>query len=411
MKQVITPIVVAADKNYLFSACVAIYSLLKNAINKEFYVVYILSDVHYSEEGWNCIRKLQNEFPDSLIEVLCIDKSKFCRAKMRIKHTSLITMYRLGLPTILKKHDYCLYLDTDILVLGDLSELLMMDLEEYLCAGVLDDEIQTNFKVGRELEIPNLHSYVNAGVLLMNLKLMRQEGVEKSFFSALEIGYSMQDQDILNRYCYGKIKLISHKYNCYSRKSKYPEDICILHFSGGPDVHPWENRKTKNDALWWEYANFFEDTSLYVETLEHSEQYMFDRDYQTIISKCKSRNTIYIWGYTRMACGLVSFLREKGVDNDVTFIDSDKEKTKYVFEGKSIKTPKELKVEEGMLVVNAVQRRKEEVDEQILRMGVKKSDIIQYYDKSDFYYRVLDKQYYEKEIQEFFLMKYGIKIS
>lgn len=411
MKQVITPIVFAADENYLFSACVALYSMLKNAIYRESYVVYILSDVHYSEGGWNCIRKLQNEFPDILIEVLYIDKSKFCRAKMKIKHTSLTTMYRLGLPTVLKQYDYCLYLDTDILVLRDLRELLLMDLEGYLCAGVLDDEIQTNFRVGRELEIPNLHSYVNAGVLLMNLKLMRQEEIEKRFFSSLEIGYSMQDQDILNLYCYGKIKLISHIYNCYSRKSRYPEDVCILHFSGGPDVHPWENRKTKNDVLWWEYANFFKDTSLYVETLECSGQYMFDRDYQNIISKCKSRSNIYIWGYTRTACGLVKFLRENGVDNDVTFIDSDKEKTKYIFEGKPIKTPRELTVEEDMLVVNAVQKRKEEVDEQILKIGVKKSDIIQYYDKSDFYYRVLDERYYEKEIKEFFLIKYGVEIN
>ncbi len=411
MKQVITPIVFAADENYLFSACVAIYSMLKNAINKESYVVYILSDVHYSEGGWSCIRKLQNKFPDILIEVLYIDKSKFCRAKMRIKHTSLITMYRLGLPTVLKQYDYCLYLDTDILVLGDLSELRMMDLEGHLCAGVLDDEIQTNFRVGSELEIPDLHSYVNAGVLLMNLKLMRQEGVENNFFPALEIGYSMQDQDILNRYCYGKIKLISHIYNCYSRRSRYPKDICILHFSGGPDVHPWENRKTKNDALWWEYANFFKDTSLYVKTIERSEQYMFERDYQNIISKCKSRSNIYIWGYTRSACCFANFLRENGVDNDVIFIDSDKKKTKYVFEGKPIKTPEELKMEKSMLVINAVQRRKEEVDKQILRLGVSKNDIIQYYDKSDFYYRVLDERYYEKERQEFFLMKYGVKIN
>lgn len=408
MSHEIVPIVFAADENYIFSTCVAIYSLLKNSTSKETTIIYILADTEYSQEGKLCIEKVRDEFQDAVIKVLSIDKSLFSKTKMRVKHTSLTTMYRLKLPSILKDYNRCLYIDTDVLVLNDLCELMQTDIKGCFCAGVLDNEAQMCALYKKELELLDMYSYINAGVLLMNLALMRETSIEDAFMCAIDKGYPLQDQDIINKYCYGKIRLLSERYNCFSRRHKYPENICILHFSGGPDVHPWENRKTKNDSLWWKYAAFFQDTCKYQETLEKAEQYAKDRDCQRLLNECKSANRVYVWGYTEKSFGLVRLLLKKGVDNIVSFIDNDDNKTGCAFEGIPVKRASQLEMGIGTLVINTAQKRKKEVDEQILKLGLKEVNIVHFFEKSDFYYRVLDKRYCDTEICDLLLMKYGI---
>lgn len=403
------PIVFSADEKYLFPACVAIYSLLKNAENKEL-EIYILTDCRYSDEGLICISKLQNTFPMAGIQIISIERALFKDAVIKSNYISLATMYRLKLSSILKDDSYCLYIDTDVLVLGDIGELIEIDIRDYFCAGVLDNEAQIGVTQKKELQIPDMYSYVNAGVLLMNLELMREVALEDAFMYAIDKGYPLQDQGIINKCCYGKIKLIDKKYNCYSRESRYPEDVCILHFAGGPDVHPWENRKTKNDSMWWEYADFFKDTLKYAEQVAETEQYSQARDYRYIYDRCKSASKVYIWGYMSRACYLAKFLIEKGIGHITAFIDSSMDKKGYIFENIPVLQPSELEIEDNILIINTAYKRKNEIDEQILSMGLKKNNIVQYCEKTDYYYRVLDGRYYAPEIEDLMMLRYWVAV-
>ena len=54
---------------------------------------------------------------------------------MHIKHITQATYYRLKLPGLLLDIDKCLYLDVDIVVQNDLTELYEQDMEEYYIAG------------------------------------------------------------------------------------------------------------------------------------------------------------------------------------------------------------------------------------------------------------------------------------
>lgn len=402
------PVVFASDENYLFPMCVSIYSFLKNAEIKE-YEIYILTGENYSSEGQACIGRLQKEFPQTKIRKMKVEEGLFKHVKMRISHISLSTMYRLILPSLLEKYDRCLYVDTDTLFLGDISELARLDMENCFCAGVLDNDVQASTSHRKLLDIPDMFSYINAGVLLMNLAYMREASVEKLFVEAAGVGYPMQDQDIINKYCYGKIKLLPGKYNCFSRMNRYPADICILHFSGGPDVHPWENRKTKNDLLWWKYAAFFQDTEKYAEILWEAEKYSQRRDYGKLTERCRNASLVYIWGYTERACTLARFLLEKGIENIKAFLDNNADKKGYCFRGIPVMPPSELKLQDNIFIINTAQKRRKEVEEQILELGIKESNIGFFLEKTDFYYMVLDKYYYNAEIEDLLLMKYGIK--
>lgn len=409
MNQKSMPIVISADEKYLFPACVAMYSLLKNAENKEL-EIYILTDCCYSDEGQLCISKLQSAFPMAGIQTILIDRALFKDVVIKSNYISLATMYRLKLPSILKDYSGCLYIDTDVLVLGDIKELLEMDIRDYFCAGVLDNEAQISVTHKKELRIPDMYSYVNAGVLLMNLALMREEAMEDAFMHAVDKGYPLQDQGIINKCCYGKIKLLDKKYNCFSRENRYPKDVCILHFAGGPDVHPWENRKTKNDSIWWEYAEFFKDTLKYTEQIAEAEEYSLARDYRYIYDRCRSADKVYIWGYMSRSCCFAKFLIEKGINNITAFIDNNMDKRGHIFENIPVLPPSEMKAEDNILVINMAKKRKSEVDEQILSMGLGKNNILHYCEKTDYYYRVLDRRYYDIEIEDLMMLRYWISV-
>ena len=96
---------------------------------------------------------------------------------IQISHTSSVTYYRLSLPKIISE-DRCIYLDTDTIVLSDLSELFSLLSDEMLIAGVKaagyywpEESLKEKAK---KLQINTFDAYVNAGVLVMNLKLMRE---------------------------------------------------------------------------------------------------------------------------------------------------------------------------------------------------------------------------------------------
>ena len=131
---------------------------------------------------------------------------------MHISHTSYATYYRLQLPSLLSDYDKCIYLDVDTCVCVDLTDLYQTNMSDYYIAGVIaagylypEENVQ---KKTAELEIDNLEAYINAGVLLMNLRKMRNDHMDDVFQKLMARKYTSQDQDILNKACYGHIKIL-----------------------------------------------------------------------------------------------------------------------------------------------------------------------------------------------------------
>jgi lipopolysaccharide biosynthesis glycosyltransferase len=183
-----------------------------------------------------------------------IQSSPFDSAPLAF-HFSSTVYNRLLLASYLDVNiEKVLYLDCDLIILKDLSDLYEMDLGNNYLAAVEETISQD---VDERLCLEG-RGYFNAGVLLLNLKAWRQQDLERAFLQfisekAEKIKYL--DQDVLN-YCSRDhwIQLDRH-YNVthfYYDRSNYSEDYfelsksayealtenpSIVHFSG--HKKPW----------------------------------------------------------------------------------------------------------------------------------------------------------------------------
>lgn len=265
------PIVFATDSNYFPQTGVAIFSILKNSSKDKKFKIYILHSGDLKTKDKKKLEELLHGFNN--VEVMYYDCShEFEEAHSVIPHISKPTFYRLNIPNYLKE-DVVIYLDSDVIVNKDISELFNFELGNSLLAGVLapswQQENTAMEHVKKKLGISNLKTYINAGVLLINNKLMRQENTAEAFTSLLPVKFACNDQDILNKVCFGRIKLLPYKFNYFGshhaddspiilkafKKSEIDEaseDPVIYHFAD--KNKPWNTFNNKKHEIWWKYS-------------------------------------------------------------------------------------------------------------------------------------------------------------
>lgn len=145
------------------------------------------------------------------------------------RHT-IATMYRFFIPKLIPTEiKKIIYLDSDIIVNLDINELWREELNEKIFAGVpeiLNHATDSNMKnIHRTCRdgLVKTDDYFNAGVLLINLNVFRNEKEtlsEGTKFIGKNPQYIFLDQDILN-YCFSTrtIKL-PIKFNCFVEESR-----------------------------------------------------------------------------------------------------------------------------------------------------------------------------------------------
>lgn len=269
--------VMAADKNYYYPLITTIASILENK-NPDTEVEFCLFiNQEYTQEDKDYIDSFlvsREVAPARYLDV----SEVYADTKMNIEHITAATYYRLKILSSLPDLNKCLYLDVDTLVRVDLSDFYERSLDNAYIMGVLAAGYQVD-DLGKQrkaeiLGIPNMDSYVNAGVLVFNLARMRKDGLEARFERLLAENFPDQDQDILNAACYGGIKLLPPEYNamtkyefeddfyttddaipkCWSRWEwdKARTNPSIVHFAD--QDKPWTNFAVPFAKEWWHYA-------------------------------------------------------------------------------------------------------------------------------------------------------------
>ena len=82
------------------------------------------------------------------------------------------------------EYDKAIYIDSDTCIPGDISELYNIDLKDNLFGGCTDISCQDNeilceyFRLNAGVSIKE---YINSGVLLMNMKKLREVDFENHF--------------------------------------------------------------------------------------------------------------------------------------------------------------------------------------------------------------------------------------
>lgn len=271
----VIPIVLACNDKYSQFVSVTVQSIIRNCDMRYFYDIYV-----FNTDITPMNVKLLEE-SNELYRVRCVDISKFIKPHVQnlqqnSKYISIETYYRLVIPSVLPKYDNVIYLDCDLVVLADISELYSIDIGNNLIGGVRNP-LHSAMKSHIENDLAlDSKKYVNAGVLVMNTGKMREEGFEKQCFDLLASGRELKfmDQDTINIIAKDRIYYYDMSWNYewhYERLNtfkdkryhlieeevpeyeKASEEIRILHYTG--DIKPWNNSKLRFGDLFWEYAN------------------------------------------------------------------------------------------------------------------------------------------------------------
>lgn len=255
----VIPIFFAVDDGYMPFLAVALESLIDNASKNYYYSIKILY-TNISEDNKHKINKYQRqnvniEFVDLNYYIEKVKDKLYTR-----DYYTKTTYFRLFIANLYPQYDKAIYLDSDITVLGDISELYNVDLGDNLIAAAPDDVIQTT-KVFQEyaekvVGVADYKKYFNAGILLMNLDEFRKFNFQEKFLYLLEtIKFTVaQDQDYLNRLCKGKVKIIDKGWDRMpiATDDMPKEDIKIIHYNLGEK--PWRYDNIKYQEYFWKYA-------------------------------------------------------------------------------------------------------------------------------------------------------------
>lgn len=259
------------DQNYAQPTAVAVYSVLVHAPREELPAVRIITrqeDAAFVEQA---LQPVARQFPGAEIRVLPIDGQRFAGAQVHA-HIRQATYYRLLAPELLPDCDTCLYLDVDLIALGDVTPLFRTDLRQAYLAGVENIPSTRLTRLTprshtRAIGLRDEDPYLNAGVLLMNLDKMRRDGMVQRFLDLVPRNYPLMDQDILNVACAGKIRLLPPEYNVPALYYHTPQLLAkvaspavqaaaeapvILHFLAS--CKPWQEWGLKGGAEWFRLA-------------------------------------------------------------------------------------------------------------------------------------------------------------
>ena len=255
----VIPIFFAVDDGYMPYLAVALESLIDNASKNYYYSIKILY-TNINEENKKRINKYQRdnvniEFVDLNYYIEKVKDKLYTR-----DYYTKTTYFRLFIANLYPQYNKAIYLDSDIIVLGDISELYNVELGNNLIAAAPDDVIQTT-KVFQEyaekvVGVADYRNYFNAGILLMNLDEFRKFNFQEKFLYLLEtIKFTVaQDQDYLNRLCKGKVKIIHKGWDRMPiAVDDIPiEEIKIVHYNLADK--PWRYDNVRYGEYFWEYA-------------------------------------------------------------------------------------------------------------------------------------------------------------
>jgi lipopolysaccharide biosynthesis glycosyltransferase len=253
-------IVCAASNSYAMPLGVVICSTLAN-VESNCRVIFFVIDGGITKKNKT---KLLSIIKSANAEIRWLQPLDGIFDRMVVRgHIRKESYFRLLIPYLLpNQYSKVIYLDSDLIVQGDLSQLWNMDINnEYLLAvqdlGIPYVSSSYGLANYQELGIPADCKYFNSGVLVINLEKWRSNNISKKVIEFIEKNSEYIrwcDQDGLNAILGGKWGELETKWNqtcCFHKYSKRellftkgkierePNDTCIIHFA--TSLKPWNS--------------------------------------------------------------------------------------------------------------------------------------------------------------------------
>lgn len=409
MKEKKIPLVFSTDENYIFPTGVVISSALQHAKSSTYYIIYIQTTEACKKKCEQLLSFLEVRYCNYEIIYLLVKEDLFIDNPISNPHVKMPTYYRLIIADQIPEWDRCICLDSDILIMDDLSSIYDWKIEENYIAGVKSWEDQQkneyNLMHMKQNGLSSMDSYIYMGVLLMNLKKIREDKLIRQFIMHMSRGYKSDDQDVFNICCYGKISFLPLRYNLLIRhyQEKYPEgkhiyseseiedawkNPAILHFPGRM-IKPWENSRVKFASTWWKMADVFSITKEYKELKQNLELNTKHFDWEYIVNSIPNTKRVIVFGYSNIGKRVLENLLKEGRFEIVGFCDNSPEKKGKRYGGFSVWELNELLQQfekQTLCFIIASQMFAEKIKEQLLEAGIQENNIYIFYNKDWRYY-------------------------
>lgn len=264
------PIFFATEDEYCHCTLVAVRSILEHGSRDSIFQFHILVPEAFPD---TLERKLEDSIASFANARLAVTRIEvFKDAWLRMARIKLPTYYRLLIADLFPQYDRAIYLDGDIAVAGDLTELYALDLGEDVVAGVPAPwyVLESNREgYARSLGIPNMEKYINAGVLLLNTKKIREHGLCAAMAELTTRKFDSQDQDIINKVLFDGIRHLPFRFNVMTKYAGWPEarfqglfsdeemreawaSPLIIHYAD--KIKPWDDPLSPYAQIWWREA-------------------------------------------------------------------------------------------------------------------------------------------------------------
>lgn len=235
---------------YSVNVMMVMYSVITNTSSRVMFHIFI--DDSVSEENKNAMRRILTNTNHS-IEFCDVNMEEYNIQGDFVELYTVGALMRLLIPNVLTNLHKVIYMDADLLVNRDVSELWNVDISEVALAGTRDTASGPDGtgKVVIESGYVKAEEYINSGVLLMNLDKIRESGVlveQTAEFLRNNSQSFWPDQDALNYIYRDSKKMLDECWNVlttFERKKTQWIRKAVYHFAG--DHFFWNNVPTEFD--------------------------------------------------------------------------------------------------------------------------------------------------------------------
>ena len=202
-------IVCVSDEGYVQHAAVMLCSLFETNRNKTFYVYFLTTGI--SEISRIRLCDLCHSYQSELNIISCPTDSI---ADLPVGQWNYIMYLKLFIPQVLPQSiERCLFLDVDMIINADISELYDMELEDCILAAA--EDIPDCLLHKQRLEMMDKDLYINSGVMVCDVSRWREEEKRHPILDFVRsISHKiLNEQDVIALYFKDSIKCLPIRWN------------------------------------------------------------------------------------------------------------------------------------------------------------------------------------------------------
>lgn len=254
------PVFFTIDNSYAPFLAAALNSAVKNCSKDRQYKAIILHQELTEENKQKLILLATENFKVEFVEMKDGFETITDRMSNRLRcdYFTLTIYFRLFIATMFPQYDKAIYIDSDVIVLGDLAEMFDIDIGENYIGACADKSVVDVPELRKYMEQAigvNANEYINSGVLLMNLKALREKEFDKHFLNLLNTYHFdcvAPDQDYINAICNGKIYYLDEVWDAMPNDNNPPlKNAKLIHYN--LFSKPWCYDDIQYGEYFWEY--------------------------------------------------------------------------------------------------------------------------------------------------------------